>query len=236
MSGRRDGGVHDDLGAAVDRALLRRGPDPALRRTRHAPTIVEMTELNNVAQSNYDRFNTATRSPSTGRRPSSRSAIRTTSRRGSGSSASRPTPVPHLRRTTWLQLKLSGEARQVSVIVEFAPGSQVGARADDVRPQAAELRSLEQYPNDVGLHAYAEIRGTIRGTHSSCSAGPGSGRQPHRTSSTGSEQGDVVFRTVVTEQQQCAGREQTRWSPCPARAITPQDYLAVPGRVKDGAA
>jgi CARDB len=30
-----------------------------------APTVVEMTELNNIAQTNYDRFNTATSSPST---------------------------------------------------------------------------------------------------------------------------------------------------------------------------
>ena len=57
-----------------------------------APTVVEMTELNNIAQSNYDRFNTATSRRPRASTPTLRSETPTTRRRGYGSSASRRTP------------------------------------------------------------------------------------------------------------------------------------------------
>jgi hypothetical protein len=56
-----------------------------------APTVVEMTELNNVAQSNYDRFVSATGSPSTREEAFVEVGNRTTKRPGSGSLGSKPT-------------------------------------------------------------------------------------------------------------------------------------------------
>jgi hypothetical protein len=123
----------------------------------NVPTIVEMTELNNVAQSNYDRFNTATSSPSS--REHTTIAV--------GNPYDKPTRVwligqqsNPLFRTylehTWLLLE-PGEVRDIGVMLEYA----LDPKRPDAIPEDAKRfeRYFEKYtriPNNVGLHAYAE--------------------------------------------------------------------------------
>ena len=122
-----------------------------------APTVIEMTELNNVAQSNYDRFNTATSSPSTREETSVQV----------GNPYDKPTLVwivgeqtNPLFRTyvahTWLWLK-PGQTRKVNVMVEYAIDPKSDRIPDDVRwVKARSIEKLSRTPNLLGLHAYAE--------------------------------------------------------------------------------
>lgn len=122
-----------------------------------APTIVEMTELNNVAQSNYDRFNTATSSPST----REETVVQV------GNPYDKATRVwiigeqtnPLFRTyvgTTWLWLK-PGETRNVPVMMEYALDPKSDRVPDDVRHVGhGRIEKLTRVPNDLGLHAYAE--------------------------------------------------------------------------------
>jgi hypothetical protein len=121
-----------------------------------APTVVEMTELNNVAQSNYDRFISATGSPST--REETSVMV--------GNPYDKATRVwiigeqtnPLYRTyvdTTWLWLE-PGETRRVKVMVEYALDPKSDEIPEDVRPFQRQLEKLMRRPNDLGLHAYAE--------------------------------------------------------------------------------
>ena len=141
-----------------------------------APTVVEMTELNNVAQSNYDRFNTATGSPST--REETTVEV--------GNPYPKPTRVwiigqqtnPLYRTyvdTTWLWLE-PGETRKVRVMIEYALDPRADGLPPDVPRDGIEKSAS---PNDLGLHAYAGgSRTTTPGTPWSCSAGPTSRWSP----------------------------------------------------------
>jgi M6 family metalloprotease-like protein len=121
-----------------------------------APTIVEMTELNNVAQSNYDRFNTATSSPST----REETVVQV------GNPYDEPTRVwivgeqtnPLFRtyvETTWLWLE-PGEVRDVRVLLEYALDPKNDRVPEDVRIDRKRIEKLSREPNNLGLHAYAE--------------------------------------------------------------------------------
>lgn len=122
-----------------------------------APTVVEMTELNNVAQSNYDRFNTATSSPST----------REVTYVQVGNPYDEATRVwvlaeqtnPLYRTylgTTWLWLR-PRETRRIRVMFEYSLDPKTGRIPPDVEkhPEAGDER-LRFRPNDVGLFTYAE--------------------------------------------------------------------------------
>jgi M6 family metalloprotease-like protein len=122
-----------------------------------APTIVEMTELNNVAQSNYDRFNTSTSSPST----REETVVQV------GNPYDQATRVwiigeqtnPLFRtyvETTWVWLE-PGETRDVRVMLEYALDPKSDRLPDDVGDVAKrEIEHLSMRPNDLGLLAYAE--------------------------------------------------------------------------------
>lgn len=123
----------------------------------NVPTIVEMTELNNIAQSNYDRFNTATSSPST--REVTTIAV--------GNPYDRATRVwiigqqtNPLYRTylehTWLLLE-PGEVRHVGVMVEFSlDPNRLDLVPEDAKRFDRQLEKFVRIPNDVGLHSFAE--------------------------------------------------------------------------------
>lgn len=122
-----------------------------------ATTIVEMTELNNLAQSNYDRFNTATSSAST----REETVVEV------GNPYDEATRVwiigeqtnPLYRTyvgTTWLWLA-PGETRNVPVMMEYALDPKSDRIPDDVRHvRTRDIEKLSRVPNDLGLHAYAE--------------------------------------------------------------------------------
>lgn len=122
-----------------------------------APTVVEMTELNNIAQSNYDRFNTATSSPST--------RVHTVVQVGNPyDEATRVWIIgeqtnPLFRtylQTSWLWLK-PGETRNVQVMLEYALDPKSDRIPDDVtQADRHQVEKLSRVPNTLGLHAYAE--------------------------------------------------------------------------------
>lgn len=118
------------------------------------PAVVEMTELNNVAQSNYDRFISATASPS--------------SREMTSVEVGNPYPirtriwltVGHsnpLYRTylehSWLYLD-PGETRRVGVMFEYAPDNLT----NDVYPShlRKQYREFQRVPNNIGATAFIE--------------------------------------------------------------------------------
>ena len=114
---------------------------------------VEMTELNNMAQSNYDRFISRTASPAT----------REMTTVEVGNPYDKPTRVflasgqnNPLYRTyignTWLWLN-PGETKQVPVMYEFAVDPQQDQLDPEVRSNLDEYGRL---PNDVGLVAFVE--------------------------------------------------------------------------------
>lgn len=113
-----------------------------------ATPVVEMTELNNLAQSNYDRFISATGSPP--------------SREMTFVEVGNPYPAPTrvfidpgqsnpLYRTyvehTWLMLD-PGESRRVMMMFEYAPDNLT----NQVFPpeEVMKYRELQRVPNDVG--------------------------------------------------------------------------------------
>jgi M6 family metalloprotease-like protein len=114
---------------------------------------VEMTELNNLAQSNYDRFISRTASPAT----------RETTMVEVGHPYDQATRIflvsgqrnPLYRTyldTTWLWLE-PGETRRVQVMYEF----KIDPRQDDLTQQ--QRRDLEEFgrvPNDVDIVAFVE--------------------------------------------------------------------------------
>lgn len=122
-----------------------------------APTVVEMTELNNIAQSNYDRFNTSTSSPST----REHTVVQV------GNPYDEATRVwiigeqtnPLFRsyvENTWLWLE-AGETRNVKVMLEYALDPKSDRIPDDVHKTDRRLiEKLSRTPNTLGLHAYAE--------------------------------------------------------------------------------
>ncbi|MCP2032850.1 M6 family metalloprotease-like protein [Okibacterium sp. HSC-33S16] len=123
----------------------------------NVPTIVEMTELNNTAQSNYDRFNTATSSPST--REHTRVAVGNPYEKatrvwliGQQSNPLYRTYVEH----TWLLLE-PGEVQQVAVMLEHTlDPKRPDVIPEDARPFERQIEKYLRSPNSVGLHAYAE--------------------------------------------------------------------------------
>ena len=125
-----------------------------LYQTPGSPTVVEMTEFNNVAQSNYDRFISRTASPP--------------SREVTSVEVGNPYPVRTriflngghsnpLYRTylehTWLYLD-PGETRQVQIMFEYAPDNL--NRREDARETKARLKKFVKEPNNVGLMAMIE--------------------------------------------------------------------------------
>ena len=120
------------------------------------PTLVEMTELNNTAQTNYDRFVSTTGSPS----------IRQETMVEVGNPYARPTRVwiigqqtnPIYRTyldTTWLLLE-PGETRQIRVMVEYALDPRSDEIPLDVQAFTERVQELMRRPNNLGLHTYAE--------------------------------------------------------------------------------
>lgn len=116
-----------------------------------------MTELNNIAQSNYDRFNTATSSPSTrehtvvqvGNPYDEATRVWII---GEQTNPLYRTYVAH----TWLWLK-PGETRDVKVMLEYALDPKSDRLPDDVRKvHRRSFEKLSRVPNLLGLHAYAE--------------------------------------------------------------------------------
>ena len=118
------------------------------------PAVVEMTELNNLAQSNYDRFNSATASPP--------------SREITSVEVGNPYPIRTriwitaghnnpLYRTylenSWLYLD-PGETKKVGVMFEYAPDNLT----NDVYPPSLreKYRKLQRVPNNVGATALIE--------------------------------------------------------------------------------
>ena len=121
-----------------------------------ALSVVEQTEHNNVAQSNYDRFNTSTSSPST----------REVTDVEVGNPYAKPTRVflvanqsnPLYRtylRHTWLQLE-PGETRKVQVMLEHAVDPADDRLPPDVKVDREQASKLRWLPNDIGIHAVIE--------------------------------------------------------------------------------
>lgn len=122
-----------------------------------APTVVEMTELNNVAQSNYDRFNTATSSPSTREHTYVEvgNPYDETTRVWIIGEQTNPLYRTYVE-TTWLWLK-PGETRRVAVMLEYCLDPKQDQVPDDVRRvDRRRLEKLTRTPNLLGLHAYIE--------------------------------------------------------------------------------
>ena len=122
-----------------------------------APTVVEMTELNNQAQTNYDRFITATSSPSTREETSVMVAnpYDRATRVWIIGQQTNPLYRTYLE-TTWLWLE-PGQSKQVRVMVEYALDPKSDRLPDDLRHlDRGQIEKLSRMPNDLGLHAYAE--------------------------------------------------------------------------------
>lgn len=118
------------------------------------PAVVEMTELNNVAQSNYDRFISATASPPSreitsvevGNPYPVRARIWIT---GGHSNPLYRTYLEH----SWLYLD-PGETKKVEVMFEYAPDNLT----NDVYPphMRDKYHGLQRVPNNVGATAFIE--------------------------------------------------------------------------------
>ena len=121
-----------------------------------ALSVVEQTELNNLAQSNYTRFNTSTSSPST----------REVTSVEVGNPYDKPTRVflvanqtNPLYRTylqhTWLLLE-PGEIRKIRVMLEHALDPAEDRLPPDVRLDPRTVKKVQREPNNVGLRALIE--------------------------------------------------------------------------------
>ncbi len=122
-----------------------------------APTVVEMTELNNVAQTNYDRFNTATSSPSTREETFVEvgNPYAETTRVWVLAEQTNPLYRTYLD-TTWLVLK-PGQTQRVRVMFEHMLDPQANELPPDVDRRFLEEDERNRLrPNDVGLFSYAE--------------------------------------------------------------------------------
>jgi M6 family metalloprotease-like protein len=201
-----------------------------------APTVVEMTELNNVAQSNYDRFVSATGSPST--REEAFVEV--------GNPYDKATRVwiigqqtnPLYRSyidTTWMLLE-PGETRRVKVMVEYALDPKSDNIPDDVREFKSRIEKLQRIPNDLGLHTYAEDPNDdprhalelLGGAQVQVATGRRS-----RFDSFGND-GNVVLGAVVTDDDGTPVDGGTALVTVTQDLDAPQDYLAVPARVEQG--
>lgn len=122
-----------------------------------APTVVEMTELNNIAQSNYDRFNTATSSPSTREHTTVEVGNPYDERTRVWIIGEQTNPLYRTYvQTTWLWLD-PGETRKVAVMLEYLLDPKQDRVPDDVRPiDRRRIEKLTRTPNLLGLHAYIE--------------------------------------------------------------------------------
>jgi hypothetical protein len=201
------------------------------------PTIVEMTELNNIAQSNYDRFNTATSSPST--REVTTIAV--------GNPYEKSTRVwiigqqtNPLYRTylehTWLLLE-PGEVRHVTVMVEFT----LDPKRPDFVPEDAKRfdRHFEKFlrtPNDVGLHSFAEDPTDDPRHALEMMGGAGlmvtTGRAT-RIDDFGND-GSVVFGGVVTTDDQKGVPEGAVVVTVARDPDRPEEYVTMSTKVEDG--
>ena len=118
------------------------------------PAVVEMTELNNLAQSNYDRFISATASPPsreiTSVEVGNPYPIRT--RIWITAGHSNPLYRTYLQHS-WLYLD-PGETRRVELMFEYAPDNLT----NEVFPPALQekYRPLQGVPNNVGATAFIE--------------------------------------------------------------------------------
>ena len=202
-----------------------------------APTVVEMTELNNVAQSNYDRFNTSTSSPST----REQTYVEVWN------------PYPEATRvwiigeqtnplyrtyvdTTWLWLG-AGARRRVKVMLEYALDPRSGTIPPDVAQSVRRIGEKERFrPNDVGLFAYAEDP-TDSPRHALELMG---GAQIQVTTGRGTEferfanDGEVIVGTVVTSDDR-VGVPSGRVIATVARS--PKDigsYVTATGHIQNG--
>jgi M6 family metalloprotease-like protein len=122
-----------------------------------APTVVEMTELNNLAQSNYDRFNTATSSPSTREHTSVQVGNPYDEATRVWIIAEQTNPLFRTYvETTWLWLKPK-ESRTVRVMLEYALDPKSDRLPADLNKEVQrQIEKLSRQPNTLGLHAYAE--------------------------------------------------------------------------------
>ena len=114
---------------------------------------VEMTELNNLAQSNYDRFISATSSPGTRERTSVEvgNPYSEATRVFLVSGQTNPLYRTYLEHT-WLWLE-PGETRQVPVMFEYT----IDPKQDQIDPEIRQyLQEYGRRPNDVGLVAFVE--------------------------------------------------------------------------------
>jgi hypothetical protein len=201
-----------------------------------APTVVEMTELNNVAQSNYDRFVSVTGSPST--REEAFVEV--------GNPYDKPTRVwiigqqtnPLYRSyvdTTWLLLE-PGEIRRVKVMVEYALDPKSDTVPDDVRDFSSRIEKLQRIPNDMGLHTYIEnpdddprhALELLGGVQVQVATG-----RRTRFARFGND-GDVVFGAVVTDDDEAPVDGGTALVTVTRDIDAPEDYLAVPAHVEQG--
>lgn len=121
--------------------------------TPPATPVVELTELNNVAQSNYDRFISATSTPTrewteveVGNPYPARARVFL--RPGHSNPAYR-TYIEH----RWLTLD-PGETRKVSMMFEFAPDNLTNGSIP--KHQVGRVREALQRPNEVGCVAWIE--------------------------------------------------------------------------------
>jgi M6 family metalloprotease-like protein len=202
-----------------------------------APSVVEMTELNNIAQSNYDRFVSVTGSPST----------REEAFLEVGNPYTKSTLVwiigqqtnPLYRSyvdTTWLLLE-PGEIRRVKVMVEYALDPKSDTIPDDVRDFTPTIEKLQRIPNDLGMHTYAEDPGDnprhalelLGGAQVQVSTG-----RRTRFERFGND-GNVVFGGVVTDDDGAPVDGGSVLVTVTRDLEAPEDYLAVPANVEQGA-
>jgi M6 family metalloprotease-like protein len=120
-----------------------------------APSIVELTELNNMAQSNYDRFIPTTASPST--RESTTVEVSNPYDKSTYVYLNAAQTNPTYRALVghrWLKLA-AGEVRQVPVMFEWAPVPGEDRLPPDLQDLGwQEVMKLSQVPNKVGLWAF----------------------------------------------------------------------------------
>lgn len=117
------------------------------------PAVVEMTELNNLAQSNYDRFISTTSTPSremTTMEIGNPYPVRTRIWINAGNS--NPLYRTYLEHT-WVYLD-PGETRKVQVMYEYAPDHLT----NDVYPKQLlpEYRKMQRVPNRVAFASFIE--------------------------------------------------------------------------------
>jgi M6 family metalloprotease-like protein len=117
-------------------------------------SVVEMTELNNIAQTNYDRFISATASPPSREMTSVTVAnpFHERTRFFIVAGQTNPTYRTYVEHA-WLYLD-PGETRSVGVMFEFAPDNL--SNGVFANTQLGKVREMMRVPNDVALASFAE--------------------------------------------------------------------------------